>query len=63
MRMPIEVKLVLLLPVDHPIVLSFDEGEGCDEMQPLAMDSDISTLCSAKLAVDFYCRNCSSNSN
>ncbi|CAM8942019.1 unnamed protein product [Rhodiola kirilowii] len=37
----IEVKLVLLLPVDHPIVLSFDEGEGCDEMQPLAMDSEI----------------------
>ncbi|CAM8948426.1 unnamed protein product [Rhodiola kirilowii] len=55
----IEVKLVLLLPVDHPIVLSFDEGEGCDEMQPLAMDSDISTLSSSK-AVDFYCRNCSS---
>uniref|UniRef100_A0A7N0TRQ1 Ubiquitin-conjugating enzyme E2C-binding protein n=2 Tax=Kalanchoe fedtschenkoi TaxID=63787 RepID=A0A7N0TRQ1_KALFE len=54
----IEVKLLLLLPVDHPIVLSFNEGEDSDLMKPLTMDSDLSALTSGE-ALSFYCRNCS----
>ncbi|KAK9285027.1 hypothetical protein L1049_024209 [Liquidambar formosana] len=62
----IEVKLVLLLPVDHPIVSNFDsvfklsDDECCTEnsSQPLLMDSDIKGL-SSRGGVHFYCRSCS----
>ncbi|XVF17949.1 hypothetical protein REPUB_Repub10bG0169100 [Reevesia pubescens] len=65
----IEVKLVLLLPVDHPIVSSFDsvlnssengdEAVGLDTEKPLVMDSDLKSLSSMEEGVHFYCRNCS----
>ncbi|XP_010254726.1 PREDICTED: uncharacterized protein LOC104595621 [Nelumbo nucifera] len=66
----IEVKLALLLPVDHPIVTSLisaqdfpDEGfvneSGLlDRLQPLSVDSDIKNLSSCG-GVYFYCKNCS----
>ncbi|GAB4848532.1 hypothetical protein Ancab_003238 [Ancistrocladus abbreviatus] len=66
----IEVKIVLLLPVDHPIFSSFiselstedDEiGAGhtaLDFLQPLSMESDVNSL-SSEGEVDFYCRTCS----
>ncbi|XP_026393474.1 uncharacterized protein LOC113288597 [Papaver somniferum] len=63
----IEVKLVLVLPVDHPLVANFnsvlnlsDEGsaEVSDSFQPLSIDSDIKHLLSGN-AMDFYCKNCS----
>ncbi|KAK6924406.1 Ubiquitin-conjugating enzyme E2-binding protein [Dillenia turbinata] len=66
----IEVKLVLLLPVDHPIVSNFDsvfdfsEGSNCgeskdsDSSMPLEMDYDLKNL-SSQGTVCFYCRNCS----
>ncbi|CAI9766667.1 unnamed protein product [Fraxinus pennsylvanica] len=61
----IEVKLVLLLPPDHPLVSEFDSildslnnGVCLDECCPLSMDSDIKKL-SAMQEVHFYCRNCS----
>ncbi|KAJ7953053.1 Ubiquitin-conjugating enzyme E2-binding protein [Quillaja saponaria] len=60
----IEVKLVLLLPVDHPIVSSFDSALNLSEDQenaftkPLVMDSDVKIL-SSEGGVDFYCRSCS----
>ncbi|KAF3440718.1 hypothetical protein FNV43_RR19004 [Rhamnella rubrinervis] len=63
----IEVKLVLLLPVDHPIVSSFDsilnlsddvETTFSDASVGLSVDSDIKSLSSCG-GVDFYCRNCS----
>lgn len=64
----IEVKIALLLPVDHPIVSSFvselnsgDEIGDCFSydgfIEPLSMDSDFKTL-SSKGVVDFYCRSC-----
>ncbi|GFQ04027.1 hypothetical protein PHJA_002546600 [Phtheirospermum japonicum] len=58
----IEVKLVLLLPVDHPLVSDFYsihclEGN-VDELRPLSLDSDIKQL-SCMEEVHFYCRNCS----
>lgn len=66
----IEVKLVLLLPVDHPILTSLDsllnlsDDESHRETaypdyypQPLLMDSDLESLTSAG-EVQFYCRNC-----
>ncbi|KAM1529225.1 hypothetical protein ACFX1Z_018456 [Malus domestica] len=62
----IEVKLVLLLPVDHPIVLSFrsllslDGGEEKaleGELKPLSLASEVKSLSSS--GVHFYCRNCS----
>ncbi|KAK4417418.1 hypothetical protein Salat_2567400 [Sesamum alatum] len=59
----IEVKLVLLLPVDHPLVSDFDlvlnSEENKDEFRPLSIDSDLKKLSSMK-EVHFYCRNCSS---
>ncbi|KAL0389076.1 UNVERIFIED_CONTAM: hypothetical protein Scaly_0264700 [Sesamum calycinum] len=59
----IEVKLVLLLPVDHPLVSDFDSvlssEENKDELLPLSIDSDLKKLSSMK-EVHFYCRNCSS---
>uniref|UniRef100_A0A2P2KK69 Uncharacterized protein LOC105126637 isoform X1 n=3 Tax=Rhizophora mucronata TaxID=61149 RepID=A0A2P2KK69_RHIMU len=64
----IEVRLVLLLPVDHPIVSSFDSvlnlsgggeySELSDRVEPLTMDSDIKGLSSME-GVDFFCRSCS----
>ncbi|TQE02540.1 hypothetical protein C1H46_011846 [Malus baccata] len=62
----IEVKLVLLLPVDHPIVLSFDSLLSLDggeekalegELKPLSLASEVKSLSSS--GVHFYCRNCS----
>ncbi|PKI69997.1 uncharacterized protein LOC116201846 isoform X1 [Punica granatum] len=65
----IEVKVVLLLPVDHPLVSNFDEvlslaGDGggklqSDDSEPLSMATDAESL-SANGGVDFYCRSCSS---
>ncbi|KAG8383366.1 hypothetical protein BUALT_Bualt04G0005100 [Buddleja alternifolia] len=59
----IEVKLVLLLPVDHPLVSDFDSilnfEENKDELTSLSVDSDIKKLSCMK-EVHFYCRNCSS---
>ncbi|KAG6702788.1 hypothetical protein I3843_07G049300 [Carya illinoinensis] len=63
----IEVKLVLLLPVDHPIVTSFDsvfnlsqgnEISFYDASKQLEMDSDLKILRSGG-GVHFYCRSCS----
>ncbi|XP_051141400.1 uncharacterized protein LOC127258565 [Andrographis paniculata] len=58
----IEVKLVLLLPVDHPIVSEFDSilnfEEKGDALPPLSLDSDLKKLSLMK-EVHFYCRNCS----
>ncbi|KAI3726524.1 hypothetical protein L1987_66322 [Smallanthus sonchifolius] len=45
----IEVKLLLVLPVDHPIVSNFDFETGAledDEFQPLQLDSDLKKLAS-----------------
>ncbi|KAI9164928.1 hypothetical protein LWI28_004666 [Acer negundo] len=65
----IEVKLLLLLPVDHPIVSSFDsvlhltEEEAKfaepDVSTPLVMDYDLKSLLSKEEGVHFYCRSCS----
>ncbi|CAL9027124.1 unnamed protein product [Prunus brigantina] len=63
----IEVKLVLLLPVDHPIVLSFDSILSLNEekeiafedaSKPLPLASEVKRLSSSG-GVHFYCRNCS----
>ncbi|KAL6993518.1 hypothetical protein U1Q18_011631 [Sarracenia purpurea var. burkii] len=67
----VEVKLVLLLPVDHPILTSFDSvlnfsedecrgvnARPSDDSQPLLMDSGLKYLSSAG-EVQFYCRSCS----
>ncbi|KAL5557383.1 hypothetical protein UlMin_039619 [Ulmus minor] len=63
----IEVKLILLLPIDHPIIsrfdtilnLSGDEENVCsDASEPLSVASDIKNLSSSE-GVHFYCRNCS----
>ncbi|KAL4582653.1 hypothetical protein LXL04_007211 [Taraxacum kok-saghyz] len=60
----IEVKFVLILPVDHPIVSNFDFEAGNDDaleeddLQPLQMDSDLKKLASCE-EVQFYCRRCS----
>lgn len=67
----IEVKLVLLLPVDHPILTSLDSllnlsddeshrETACPDYypRPLLMDSDLESLTSTG-EVQFYCRNCS----
>lgn len=63
----IEVKLVLLLPVDHPIILNFDNvldfsqergNSHSKASKPLSMDSDQISL-SRSGGVHFYCRNCS----
>ncbi|KAI3767965.1 hypothetical protein L2E82_18394 [Cichorium intybus] len=60
----IEVKFVLILPVDHPIVSNFDFEAGDenaleeDELQPLQLDSDLMKLASCE-DVQFYCRSCS----
>lgn len=64
----IEVKLVLLLPVDHPIVSGFDSilnlsGDGdngvLDATDSLKMESDLKSLSSVEGGLHFYCRNCS----
>ncbi|OVA08733.1 Ubiquitin-conjugating enzyme E2-binding protein [Macleaya cordata] len=64
----IEVKLVLLLPVDHPLAVNFssvlnfsdeeDSTECSDRFQSLSIDSDIKRLLSGD-GVDFYCKSCS----
>ncbi|XP_074296088.1 uncharacterized protein LOC141623838 isoform X2 [Silene latifolia] len=58
----IEVKIPLLLPVDHPIVASFISdlhSGGYDDqlLTPLTMDSDFKEL-SSKGDVHVYCRSC-----
>ncbi|KAH6791490.1 hypothetical protein C2S51_006496 [Perilla frutescens var. frutescens] len=59
----VEVKLVLLLPVDHPLVSNFDSilnvEENSDEFRRLSVNSDLKKL-SCMEEVHFYCRNCSS---
>ncbi|XP_059640302.1 uncharacterized protein LOC132282594 [Cornus florida] len=59
----IDVKLVLLLPVDHPIFTNLEdecnrENAFLDDLRPLLMDSEIKNL-SSDGGVHFYCRNCS----
>ncbi|KAF8405280.1 hypothetical protein HHK36_010182 [Tetracentron sinense] len=66
----IEIKLVLLLRVDHPIVANFDfvldlseegscrENVSSDRLQPLSMDTDLKSL-SCREGVHFYCKSCS----
>ncbi|KAL8231071.1 hypothetical protein R6Q57_000849 [Mikania cordata] len=62
----IEVKLVLVLPVDHPIVSSFDFEGGDDgaleDDESLQFDSDLKKLASCG-EVHFFCRGCSSKLN
>ncbi|KAJ0041245.1 hypothetical protein Pint_28390 [Pistacia integerrima] len=64
----IEVKLLLLLPVDHPIVSSIDSVlyltedvriASSDVATPLVMDSDLKSLSAKAEGVHFYCRSCS----
>nr|XP_043617728.1 uncharacterized protein LOC122589498 [Erigeron canadensis] len=57
----VEVKFVLLLPVDHPLVSNFhfeDTSAENDQFQPLQLDSDLKRLtwCGETY---FYCRGCS----
>ncbi|CAN1253115.1 hypothetical protein LINPERPRIM_LOCUS8233 [Linum perenne] len=52
----IEVKVVLLLPVDHPILSSFDSAL---DSVPLEMSSDLKSLSSSEEGVNLYCRMCS----
>ncbi|XP_068465619.1 uncharacterized protein [Phaseolus vulgaris] len=52
----IEVKLLLLLPVDHPILSSLHPSTS-PLPDPLISESDVSKLSSAG-EVDFYCRTC-----
>ncbi|KAK6150613.1 hypothetical protein DH2020_015545 [Rehmannia glutinosa] len=58
----IEVKLVLLLPVDHPLVSNFDSilnlEDNRDKLRPFSVDSDLKKLSCMK-EVHIYCRNCS----
>ncbi|KAL1210077.1 hypothetical protein V5N11_010656 [Cardamine amara subsp. amara] len=52
----IEVRLVLLLPVDHPLVSDLIGNR--ENSEPLVMDYDVKTL-SLMGGVHIYCRNCS----
>ncbi|WCJ25024.1 hypothetical protein M5689_006938 [Euphorbia peplus] len=58
------VKLVLLLPVNHPIFSHFTltqdgpQNHVLDSIKPLVMDSDVKRLSLIK-GVHFYCRSCS----
>ncbi|KAH1058840.1 hypothetical protein GYH30_003082 [Glycine max] len=52
----IEVKLLLLLPVDHPILSALDLSQ-TPPPDPLDSQSDVKILSSAG-EVDFYCRTC-----
>ncbi|CAL9248549.1 unnamed protein product [Arabidopsis halleri] len=55
----IEVRLVLLLPVDHPLVSDFNLVTASREKsKPLVMGYDLKTL-SLMGGVHFYCRSCS----
>ncbi|XP_061360987.1 uncharacterized protein LOC133304914 [Gastrolobium bilobum] len=57
----IEVKLLLLLPVDHPIVKSLNQPHSSpddDVSNTLLLESDVKVL-SSEGEVDFYCRSCS----
>ncbi|KAJ6845424.1 uncharacterized protein M6B38_286875 [Iris pallida] len=57
----IEVKLVLVLPVDHPIVLDLrgvlGSGEVRDRLAPLSLGSELKNLSSG--GVHFVCKTCS----
>ncbi|XP_027347534.1 uncharacterized protein LOC113858932 [Abrus precatorius] len=55
----IQVKLVLLLPVDHPVLstLNLSQTSPPHASVPLQMESDVKTLSSGG-EVDFYCRSC-----
>ncbi|KAJ8770798.1 hypothetical protein K2173_021445 [Erythroxylum novogranatense] len=66
----IEVKLLLLLPVDHPLLSGFDSvlnisdtgesNEVLDSNKPLVMGFDLKALSSMEEeGVHFFCRNCS----
>lgn len=56
----IEVRVVLLLPVDHPIFVEFKVvGNGESASSPLFIDTGLKDLCSETAGVRFYCRNCS----
>lgn len=55
----IEVRLVLLLPVDHPLVSDFNlVTDSREKSAPLEMGYDLKTL-SLMGGVHIYCRNCS----
>ncbi|VYS58720.1 unnamed protein product [Arabidopsis thaliana] len=55
----IEVRLVLLLPVDHPLVSDFNlVTDSREKSAPLVMGYDLKTL-SLMGGVHFYCRCCS----
>ncbi|EOA23812.1 hypothetical protein CARUB_v10017027mg [Capsella rubella] len=55
----IEVRLVLLLPVDHPLVSDFSLAiDSKENSAPLVMGYDLKTL-SLMGGVHIYCRNCS----
>lgn len=49
----IEVKLVLLLPVDHPIVLSFDSLLSLDGGEEKALEGKLKPLSLASGELDF----------
>lgn len=49
----IEVKLVLLLPVDHPIVLSFDSLLSLDGGEEKALEGELKPLSLASGELDF----------
>ncbi|CAN8266369.1 unnamed protein product [Cochlearia groenlandica] len=55
----IEVKLVLLLPVDHPLVSDFNLGTDRDKSTPLVMSYDLKALSSLEGGVYISCRECS----
>ncbi|CAA7032607.1 unnamed protein product [Microthlaspi erraticum] len=54
----IEVRLALLLPVDHPLVSDFNLATDSEKSAPLVMDYDLKTLSSLG-GVLINCRNCS----
>ncbi|XP_010502615.1 PREDICTED: uncharacterized protein LOC104779890 [Camelina sativa] len=55
----IEVRLVLLLPIDHPLVSDLNLGiDSREKSEPLVMGYDLKTL-SLMGGVHIYCRNCS----
>ncbi|KAJ1418036.1 Ubiquitin-conjugating enzyme E2-binding protein [Sesbania bispinosa] len=55
----IEVKLLLLVPVDHPVLSALNPPQTSPQQdsQPLLMESDVKIL-SSKGEVDFFCRRC-----
>ncbi|XP_072978648.1 uncharacterized protein [Typha angustifolia] len=53
----IEMKLALVLPVDHPLVAEFCAAHGSEQLLPLSLGDDIKNLSSG--GVHFYCKTCS----